>query len=768
MEKDLLYRAAITHCVAMQWPQFGEAAAQCVSQVQLPHCRELIEEACTIAAGTKKRVATESVATTPLIPIFVTMGGEHKEEYAYSSGELKLQKEFFPKKKEKTVCDHSDTIKSLLQHTELLHDMQPVAFAETLLQMLHKCAVHIPAGIKGLEDVSLYDYARSVAAIAVALFECHNEGQEEKLLLLGADFSGIQQYIYSIVTEKAAKNLKGRSFYLRLLSDTIVRFLLKKTGLYAANVIYNSGGSFYILTPDTTGTRAAIDKAVREIEQAVFNELGTSLFVAIDYVELSKEALQGGCESDNLPDVWGKLFLKRDKKKSHKYSSIITENYASFFNTNSYCNDKRDAVTGEILANNEKVEEVVNEENETVVMKRATKHQIELGKFLRKTNLLLVTDGTLPCKSNKILNIQPLNLGINYYFVEEAGETLASLKKELDEAAEKVTIVTFNGIGDDCRLYGLEKGRKNICAIDFYGGNEAGKMQARSYEEMCKCDGDFSRLGVLRMDVDNLGSIFQTGIRDKASLARYATLSRSFDYFFSGYLNTVWASYEPQYSQIIYSGGDDLFVVGRWDIAIELAQKIRNDFKEYTCYNGKFSLSGGVAIVEPKFPIMVAAETSATEESNAKEHTCRGCPKDAISFLSMPLNWSKEFDTVKKLKDELRKTLDAHNRNDKMGLPKSFISKMLMHYTNADIKNHIVGNFKTFWMMAYDVDRAIKRTSDKDVVALLNNCKNEICSAKLQKLLNNTPIESDYHPLELWALAARWAEFEYRTFFKNS
>jgi CRISPR-associated protein Csm1 len=51
---------------------------------------------------------------------------------------------------------------------------------------------------------------------------------------------------------------------------------------------------------------------------------------------------------------------------------------------------------------------------------------------------------------------------------------------------------------------------------------------------------------------------------------------------------------------------------------------------------------------------------------------------------------------------------------------------------------------------------------DSKVKDLINNFKNEVCD-KQAACLNGVPIESDYHPLELWALAARWAELEERT-----
>ena len=98
-----------------------------------------------------------------------------------------------------------------------------------------------------------------------------------------------------------------------------------------------------------------------------------------------------------------------------------------------------------------------------------------------------------------------------------------------------------------------------------------------------------------------------------------------------------------------------MFVVGSWDVMIELAKRIRNDFREFTCGNPAFTLSGGIAIVPAKYPIMKGADESETEEKQAKNHNCKSHTKNALSFMDMPLNWDNEFPVVEKLKDSFQK-----------------------------------------------------------------------------------------------------------------
>jgi len=73
---------------------------------------------------------------------------------------------------------------------------------------------------------------------------------DEKIFcLLKADISGIQNFIYNIATENALMALKGRSFYVNYLLDTIAWKMLKEEGLYEPNLMYSGGGHFYMILP---------------------------------------------------------------------------------------------------------------------------------------------------------------------------------------------------------------------------------------------------------------------------------------------------------------------------------------------------------------------------------------------------------------------------------------------------------------------------------------------------------------------------------------
>lgn len=741
------------------------AAGHHLSQDQLSELGAIIKEADCLSSGMDRASADalsdaqdeeylnwDAFKQKRMVSILETVKtAASKNEWKHLPvDKLSLSKDFFPKDSFDSMPNYSDLWEKFKSEFKFIQADTYKAFSETLLSLLLKYTSCIPSSTINFADVSLYDHLKTTAALSVCLYDYQQSGEQgdAPFLLVGADFSGIQSYIYQIVSKYAAKNLKGRSFYIRLLSDAVVRYLLKELNLFQANVIYNSGGGFYLLAPNTQFVRDRLKAAVQNVEQHLFEAHGTALFVAIDSVELSKDALmhKNGC----LGDVWGCLFKLRDVKKSAKFASQIENSYSTFFEPSLCGGDaKRDSITGEEFSNAEKP---ISKDG--LLLKTINAQQIELGKALRSYDLLVVKDGEPLTYWSDEMHISPADLGFTYYFLKT--ERLAAKKEQLKASADSVSVVTMNGKNGNCDFLRTVDGINNVYSLDFYGGNESDCREVSTFEQMCENAERFSRMGVLRMDVDNLGSIFQEGIsNERATLSRYAALSRSFDFFFSGYLNTIWREVDPSRSFIIYSGGDDVFIVGSWDVTIQLAKRINDDFKEFCCNNPAFSLSGGIAIISPKYPIMKGADESDSEEKNAKNHSCVGQEKNSISFMDMPLNWDLEYPAVASLKDTMVDLLES----DKM--PKSFLSKVMTHYANAKIQNHTITAPKTYWMLTYDLSR-MKARSGADLNVLIDNCIKEVCN-KTRNTLNGHTLVTEYHPLELWTFAARWAELVYRS-----
>lgn len=62
------------------------------------------------------------------------------------------------------------------------------------------------------------------------------------------------------------------------------------------------------------------------------------------------------------------------------------------------------------------------------------------------------------------------------------------------------------------------------------------------------------------------------------TLSRTAALSRQLSLFFKRYMRQILTEGSPLQVSVVYSGGDDVFLLGAWNHVIEAALRIRNSF----------------------------------------------------------------------------------------------------------------------------------------------------------------------------------------------
>ena len=200
--------------------------------------------------------------------------------------------------------------------------------------------------------------------------------------------------------------------------------------------------------------------------------------------------------------------------------------------------------------------------------------------------------------------------------------------------------INLNYVGDKlCK--NIWVGNYNIIAKD-----ENEKENLIEFKNLVKKSKGIERLAVFRADVDNLGTLFQSGFEDKASKEPYKNVTLSKSVVLSRYLsdffkrkinlileknkaakdsNTIFKKYcdiicennsNPRDIVIVYSGGDDVFAIGTWNDIIEFSIDLRNAFKEFT--NDKITLSAGIGFFSENFPIHQMAEKTGNLESLAK------------------------------------------------------------------------------------------------------------------------------------------------------
>ena len=266
-------------------------------------------------------------------------------------------------------------------------------------------------------------------------------------------------------------------------------------------------------------------------------------------------------------------------------------------------------------------------------------------------------------------------------------------------------------------------------------------------------------LGVLRMDVDNLGKKFIDGFDDMDS---YRKFSNDLSAFFDADKGNLHDLYEQggfkECTNIVYAGGDDIFVVGRWDKTIEFAEAIRKEFAAYCrdkLKDNTLSISGGVAIVGSKFPIAKAAALAGEAEDAAKDyHKPDRLAKNAFNMFGESVSWEEDFYKVMEKKQEFVDLISKH------GLSRSILHKIML-YAEMVKENEEVeqenknGNYKRkpnysyIWHKAYYLTRFMGK--EKDNKPVYDFCK----SLRDDEL--HTP-----EGFRLMSLAARWAELTLR------
>jgi len=272
-----------------------------------------------------------------------------------------------------------------------------------------------------------------------------------------------------------------------------------------------------------------------------------------------------------------------------------------------------------------------------------------------------------------------------------------------------------------------------------------------------------SRMGVLRMDVDNLGQVFIRGLRfkkhgktdDMGSLSRVATLSRQLHLFFAGYLQQMIKKFP--HTQLLYAGGDDVFIIGCWDELPEVAETIKNEFHKYCANNPNFTLSGGIAMVGGRYPISRSAQLAGAAEEMAKNLVRGKKEKNALCFLDTSIGW-ESFENAKQLRKDIVDICKETNsqalieRLRQVVLAVQEVKQRQSHLgTDQQIQDLIYWD-KWRWRLVYNLKRMARR---------YHGIENKLTSIQNQ-LLDTQMLTGKQPALDWLQLSLRWAEFSMR------
>lgn len=527
-----------------------------------------------------------------------------------------------------------------------------------LLQIIEEGFSYLPSSTNRAEvcDISLYVHSKITSAVASCMklyFDeqqiqdykkyCFNSGSKifrnEKIyLLVSGDISGIQDFIYTIPSKGALKTLRGRSLYIDLLLEEFIDEYLEQIGLSRANVLYSGGGHFYILAPNIEDTKKAIDKLQAKMNRWLMENIGINLYLAIGMAECSANNLMKSEAQGNLFAIVNKK-LKNDK--TIRYSK--DEDFLEYiFNVEK----EEDTAKKECNICHNLVDKLWKYNSNEEIACEFCLNLYKLGQDILTQDLVFV------------ISEEKIDGGIKIFGKDKDLYMYAVNIEDIDMFKGKIL-----------RIYSKNNLLESDLAIRLYLADYSAKNEndeVMTFDDLakssCKTDKGIKRLGVLRLDIDDLGIAFSSGFvsdKDKiednlryATLSRYADLSKDISMFFKVAINKICAGdltgcvdFEERAFNIfgiakapkrkvniIYAGGDDLFLVGAWDEVLEVAIDINRAFKQFT--NGKLTLSAGMAMFSPTYPISKMAEIAGLLVQMSKNRK----DKNSIALFGMETN----------------------------------------------------------------------------------------------------------------------------------
>jgi Cas10/Cmr2, second palm domain len=400
--------------------------------------------------------------------------------------------------------------------------------------------------------------------------------------------SGIQEYIFSISQRRASRRLRGRSTRLGLVIDLCHLLLRREFGEFG--VRRDAGSRLELeIEAEPSALRDFLDDLRRRLDQHSQEELDAQVWFSV--AEGTQENIHNNLALRKLS--LGRSLLQKD----------------------GLWDESRFTFTPRV---NERA--LVDLEEPGEYFLPDAKMGADLVRF-DDPLITLTPRGREKGESEKFLLV-------NYVAETTQGRAGSGVGLEISAEGSKPVVRLFKHIARHIPLDG--RGR----ALDF--------------DEIADSSTGAKFLGILKADLDNLGQTFET-LKEKPEEAQ--KLSRHLQSLFTEQLESVIKSSEagkPDLSNnyIIYSGGDDLFMVGPWDKLIRFIDRFQHRVRDSAekWKQPSLTLSAGFRLAHPKSPVRFLAEDAdaALEEAKGQRPAAADLPaKNRFAVFERVLAWDE-------------------------------------------------------------------------------------------------------------------------------
>ena len=569
-----------------------------------------------------------------LLNAFHLIGDEARERLYYKPCAVE-DNEYFPVVKdelkselyEKLAFRFSEVISKIVSNCKSLSRSKLYfnPLIESLYNTLFDYCWAVPAqtGRAGYEaDISLFSHSKLTAAIALLVYrslsrqellkavkavaqkESTNLTKKPIFSLVVGDLSGIQNFIFNVPSKGAAKSLKGRSAYVELLGEAVARSLLKEFNLSRANLLMLGGGGFQVLAPYIG--EEEFSEIVAKVERTLFKYHRTRLYLTLSKADL---CIEDFLNPENYRKKVEEARLKASEVKLRKYSFVedLFDEDKEVAGSEEEAKSKRCQVCGAPVSINELVEL-----EEGIKICSLCNSIVKLGQRLKSEgNLLIITESNTGKGYNEVF----AEFGFNFRFRNEPWD--GALNFCVNRFPKKDTPWDW---GKVCGIRLLPKGASPEV----------------TFQEIAEKSRGIKKLGVLKIDVDNLGYLFGKGLGKRYTPSVVDTISNMLNLFFSFEVERVLdeLSDGEEVFYLVFSGGDDCFLLGAWDRVFEAAYEIRKRFERFVS-NPLVTFSAAFTLVGEKTPMIRIAELIEERLDEAKDTKSEAQPpeKDRISVI---------------------------------------------------------------------------------------------------------------------------------------
>lgn len=534
-------------------------------------------------------------------------------------------------------------------------------------------------------DVSLYDHAKTTAALAVALWRWHEEQQQtgaeaiqaiktasdydqDKFLLIQGDMFGIQNFIFQTggsTGKFSSKLLRGRSFYVSLMAECAAVRVLEALNLPTTSQVTNAAGKFTILAPNTPSALASLKQLREDFDNWSLTATQGRVGIGLAWTAAKpQDFLTNATKTPAFANLLNKLFAELEVQKYQRLSlwqadrpSVLTC-YGDEFLQGKVCevdgvspavDTLHGVAVGELAKDQIDIGDALASKQRVLITQQklagglagnilglyvhfAPEQEIS-GRYAKEVssgNLLRCWDFSLPQAAD-----QPLWQGyarryINGYVARFNNEDLYSgvgkykqFEAELDAQETQGAIKSFNHLACEDRL-----------PTDKYFNPISDVNAAENWLGT-------PALHALKGDIDDLGAIFHKGY-ERPNFAKMAALSRQVNAFFAIYLPWLTANkFSNTYT--VFAGGDDFFLIGPWRSQMQLASLMQQEFSRYVAGNEEIHFSAGFYLTKPGLPLQHLATGAEDFLSAAKAYVEPSTQqeKNAVTCLGYSLSWQK-------------------------------------------------------------------------------------------------------------------------------